>query len=107
MVALPLGVLDHLGGRSYLKCAPNETCDRTQKCVEASTLRGRRWGEGIGVGGEGEGDVGDATSCSHRAQGGLWLRPTNGLGSCERLCRGGWGAPGNGRRGYVATANRA
>jgi hypothetical protein len=29
MVALPLGVLDHLSGRAYLKCVPNETCDRT------------------------------------------------------------------------------
>jgi hypothetical protein len=29
MVALPPDVLDHLSGRSYLKCAPNETCDRT------------------------------------------------------------------------------
>src|SRR5262249_31167951 len=55
-----------------------------QKCREVSTVRGRRLGGARGAGGTGAGGWACTASRSHRAQGGLCVRPANGLGSVER-----------------------
>src|SRR5215510_9821873 len=55
-----------------------------QKCLEVSTVRGRRVVGGMGSGGTGGGALGYAASCSHRAQGGWCVRPANGWGPVER-----------------------
>lgn len=49
-----------------------------QKCREVSTVRGRRWVSAMGAGGSGGGGGGGGVACSHSAQGGLSVRPTNG-----------------------------
>src|SRR5262249_15437633 len=59
-----------------------------QKCLEVSTSRGRRCVAGMGSGGTGGGAWGDAVSRAHRAQWGLCVSPSNGLGSLERWRRG-------------------
>ena len=63
----------HSDGRWRADCpAPaspgshNRLCG--QKCMEVSTSRGRRLVGGMGSGGTGGGALGDAVSCSHRAQ---------------------------------------
>src|SRR5262249_58599533 len=60
-----------------------------QKCLEVSTVRGRRFVGGIGSGGAGGGSWACVASRSHRAHCGRWVRPANGLGSLERLRRDG------------------
>src|SRR4029450_928683 len=55
-----------------------------QKCWEVSTSRGRRFVGGMGSGSTGGGGLGDAVSLSHRAQWGLCVKPSKGLGSLER-----------------------
>jgi hypothetical protein len=47
-------------------------------------LTGAAGGGSIGSGRTGGCGAGCAASCAHRAQWGLWVRPTNGLGSLER-----------------------
>src|SRR6185295_11396613 len=53
--------------------------------MEVSTVQGRRWLGGIGAGGVGGGSGERAAFRSHRAHGGRWVRPANGLGALERL----------------------
>ena len=67
--------------------------------MEVSTVRGRRWGSGIGSGHGGGAGALSAVCCSHRAQWGFCVRPAHGGGALERLrwaCAGtgGVGRPG-------------
>jgi hypothetical protein len=48
-------------------------------------VRGRRCVGGMGAGRRGGAGVLSLVSCSHRAQGGLCVRPANGVGALERL----------------------
>src|SRR2546428_7170509 len=59
--------------------------------MEVSTIRGRRWVEGIDFGGVGRGGMGCVASCSQATQWGLWVRPANAVGARERLRGGGMG----------------
>jgi hypothetical protein len=72
-----------------------------QKCLEVSTSRGRRFVEGMGAGRTGGGAWGDAVSRSHRAQWGLWVRPSKGLGPLERWRLGVRGSGSAGASGAV------
>src|SRR5262249_6622275 len=60
--------------------------------MDVSTSRGRRFVGGRGSGGTGGGAWGCAVSRSHRAQCGLCVKPSNALGSVDRL-RLGWAGP--------------
>ena len=53
----------------------------------------------MGAGRRGGGGAVSAVSCSHKAQGGLCVRPANALGAVERLRLGFAGAGGVGRPG--------
>jgi len=69
---------------------------RDKKCIEVSTLRGRRCVGGMGSGRcRGAGGVSPASG-SHRAQGGVCVRPANAVGSVARLRVGLIGVAGTG-----------
>jgi hypothetical protein len=53
--------------------------------MEVSTVRGRRFVGGMGSGRSGGAGAVSPVSCSHRAQWGLCVRPSNAWGSVERL----------------------
>jgi hypothetical protein len=58
---------------------------------KGSTSRGRRGGGAIESGRTSVGGLAGEASCSHRAQGGFCVRPTQGLSSLARLRRSGVG----------------
>jgi len=58
---------------------------------QGSTSRGRRGGGAIESGRTSVGGLAGEASCSHRAQGGFCVRPTQGLGSLARLRHSGMG----------------
>jgi len=69
------------------------------KCLEVSTVWGRRCVRGTGAGGTGEGGLGCTVSRSHRAQGGCVVKPSNVLGALARWRVGFAGTGGVGRPG--------
>ena len=50
-----------------------------------STVRGRRFVGGMGAGCRDAAETVSEGSCSHKAQGGFWVRPAKDLGALERL----------------------
>jgi hypothetical protein len=62
--------------------------------MEVSTSRGRRFVGGMGSGRVGGGALGCPVSRSHNAQWDLCVRPSNALGSLERVRLGVMGAAG-------------
>jgi hypothetical protein len=55
-------------------------------------MRGRRWGGDRELGGAAGGGCACAAACSHRTQGGFFVRPAKGFGAVARGCLDGIGS---------------